>query len=258
MGPPSRVDILQGHPFQEVRMFEQLIESQPASERTIAQVIVSSGFHALLIAGAIQVTRGAAEMVQDLRAAPVTDFTLPEPPPPPRQTVAPEAIISVNPLPQGFQTIVPPRDLPTSLPPVNLQERFDARDYNAKGAPGGVADGIPGLPGPGITEGVIGTASYTVDQVDEPAEVIGGPPPAYPDVLRSVGVEGVVQLQFVVGSDGRVEPRTIRVVRSSNPAFEANAVAGIAKIVFRPARVRGTPVRQLVTQNIRFVLGGVR
>ncbi len=239
-------------------MFEQLIESQPASERTIAQVVVSTGFHALLVAGAIQATRGAAEMVQDRSAAPATDFTLPEPPPPPRHTVAPDAIISVNPLPQGFQTIVPPRDLPTSLPPVNLQERFDARDYAAMGAPGGVADGIPGLPGPGITDGVVGTESYTVDQVDEPAEVIGGPRPAYPDVLRSVGVEGVVQLQFVVGSDGRVEPRTIRVVSSSHPAFEANAVEGIAKIVFRPARLRGTPVRQLVTQHIRFVLGGGR
>jgi protein TonB len=239
-------------------MFEQLIESQPASERTIAQVVVSTGFHALLVAGAIQATRGAAEMVQDRSAPPVTDFALPEPPPPPRQAVAPDAIIAVNPLPQGFQTIVPPRDLPTSLPPVNLQERFDARDYTALGVPGGVVDGIPGLPGPGITDGVIGTASYTVDQVDEPAEVIGGPPPAYPDVLRSVGVEGVVQLQFVVGSDGRVEPGTIRVVSSSHPAFEANAVEGIAKIVFRPARVRGTAVRQLVTQNIRFVLGGGR
>jgi protein TonB len=239
-------------------MFEQLIESQPASERTIAQVVVSTGFHALLIAGAMQATRAAADIVQDRSAPPVTDFALPEPPPPPRQAVAPDAIIAVSPLSQGFQAIVPPRDLPTSLPPINLQERFDARDYMGIGPAGGAADGIPGLLGPGIPEGIVGTESYTVDQVDEPAEVIGGPPPAYPDVLRSVGVEGVVRLQFVVGIDGRAEPGTIRVVSSSHPAFEANAVEGIAKIVFRPARVRGTPVRQLVTQNLRFVLGGGR
>jgi protein TonB len=237
-------------------MFEHLIESQPASERTIGQVVVSTGFHALLIAGAMQATRGAAELVQDRSAPPVTDFALPEPPP--RHTVAVDAIVSVTPLPQGFQTIVPPRDPPTSLPPINLQERFDARDYTGMGPAGGVADGIPGLLGPGITEGIVGTGSYTVDQVDDPAEVIGGPPPAYPDVLRSVGVEGVVRLQFVVGIDGRAEPRTIRVVSSSHPAFEANAIEGIAKIVFRPARVRGTPVRQLVTQNVRFALGGGR
>jgi hypothetical protein len=44
----------------------------------------------------------------------------------------------------------------------------------------------------------------------------------------------------------------------SHPAFEANAVEGITKIIFKPGRVRGTPVRQLVTQSIRFVLGGGR
>jgi protein TonB len=237
-------------------VFENLIESKPKKERTVAQTIVSIVVHALLFVGAAKATQGAAEIVQE-KIAEQADFVLneiPPPPPPPPEEIPPDAVITTNPPPMGFQTIMPPRDLPTEIPPVNLNEKFDARDFSGRGVAGGVATGVIGGTGPVITDAIVMTESYTVDQVDDPASYLSGPSPVYPEVMRGVGIEGVVRLRFVVGVNGRVEANTIQVVSSSNKAFEANAVEGIKKIIFKPARMRGQPVRQLVEQNIRFSL----
>jgi protein TonB len=237
-------------------VFENLIESKPKKERTIGQTIMSVVVHAALIVGAVKATQGAAEIVQE-KIAEQADFVLnevPPPPPPPPEEIPPDAVITTNPPPMGFQTIMPPRDLPTEIPPVNLNEKFDARDFSGRGVEGGVATGVIGGTGPVITDAIVMTESYTVDQVDDPASYLSGPSPVYPEVMRGVGIEGVVRLRFVVGINGRVEANTIQVVSSSNKAFEANAIEGIKKIIFKPARMRGQPVRQLVEQNIRFAL----
>ncbi len=236
-------------------MFENLIESKPKKERTIGQTILSVVVHAALIVGAIKATQGAAGIVQEKIAA-QADFVLnePPPPPPPPPDQPQPTVVATNPPPQGFQTIMPPRDLPTEIPPVNLNEKFDARDFSGRGVEGGVAKGIVGGTGPVITDNIVGSESFTVDQVDDPATVIGGTMPAYPDVMKSVGIEGVVRLRFVVGVNGRVESNTIQVVSSSNKAFEAAAVNGIQKVIFKPAKMRGQAVRQLVEQNIKFSL----
>ncbi|MDZ4259488.1 MAG: energy transducer TonB [Gemmatimonadales bacterium] len=237
-------------------MFENLIESKPKKERTIGEIAMSVVFHALLGIGAIKATQGAAEIVQQ-KIATQADFVLnepppPPPPPPPDEPLQPQTV-AVNPPPMGFQTIMPPKDLPTEIPPVNLNEKFDARDFSGKGVEGGIATGIIGGTGPVLTD-VVGSESFTIDQVDDPAQYIGGPEPVYPEVMKSVGIEGVVRLRFVVGTDGKVEPNTIQVVSSSNKAFENAAVEGIKKLRFKPARMRGQEVRQLVEQNIRFNL----
>lgn len=236
-------------------MFENLIESKPKKERTLGETVLSVVFHVLLGFGAIKATQGAAEIVQQ-KIATQADFVLnepPPPPPPPPDEPIPQQTVAVNPPPMGFQTIMPPKDLPTEIPPVNLNEKFDARDYSGKGVAGGVAIGVIGGTGPVITD-VVGTESFTVDQVDDPAQHIGGPQPIYPEVMKSVGIEGVVRLRFVVGINGRVEPSTIQVISSSNKAFENAAVEGIKKLLFKPAKMRGQEVRQLVEQNIKFAL----
>ncbi len=239
-------------------MFENLIESKPKKERTITQTIMSVVIHVALFVGAVKATQGAAEVIQE-KIAEQADFVLneiPPPPPPPPEEIPPDAVITTNPPPMGFQTIMPPRDLPTEIPPVNLNEKFDARDFSGRGVAGGIATGVPGGTGPVITDAIVLTESYTVEQVDDPAAYIDGLAAAYPDVLRGVGVEGVVRLRFVVGINGRVEANTIQVVSSSNKAFEANAVDGIKRARFKPAQMRGQAVRQLVEQNIRFTLQG--
>lgn len=238
-----------------VTVFENLIESKPAKQRSVAQTAASMVIHVLLGIVAIKATQGAAEAVKDLNERPI-EFVVntPPPPPPPPAEIPPDAVISANPPPQGFQTIVPPRDLPTEIPPVNLNEKFDARDFSGRGVAGGVGAGIIGGTGPVITDAVVAGDTYTSDEVDEQVVKTGGPDPRYPEVMRSVGIEGVVQLRFVVGTNGRVEANSIQVVSSTNKAFEQAAIDAIRLSRFSPAKMRGTPVRQLVQQSIRFSL----
>src|SRR5947208_16614128 len=43
---------------------------------------------------------------------------------------------------KGFQTVVAPDVIPTNIPPVNLQEHFDPKDYSGTGVEGGLASGM--------------------------------------------------------------------------------------------------------------------
>ena len=69
---------------------------------------------------------------------------------------------------------------------------------------------------------------------------------SYPDKLKAAGVDGTVQVQFVVGSDGKVEPGSVEVVAASVPALgdAAREVAG--KLEFQPGKVNDAPVRSRV------------
>lgn len=237
-------------------MFENLIESKPKKERTIGQTAASIVLHTVLILAAIKATQGVAETAAKI-VQQETSFLLPPeppPPPPPPDQPPPDAVVTSNPPPQGFQTIVPPKDLPTEIPPVNLNEKFDARDFSGRGVAGGVATGVIGGTGPVITDAVVAGETYTSDEVDDPVQPLNGPVPTYPEVMKQVGIEGVVRLRFVVGADGRVEGNSVQVVSSTNKAFEPPAIAAIKKWTFKPAKVRGQAVRQLVEQNIRFSL----
>ncbi len=237
-------------------MFENLIESKPKKERTLFQTVTSIVLHTALILAAVKATQGVAETAAGIIQQ-ETSFLLPPeppPPPPPPETPPPDAVVTNNPPPQGFQTIVPPKDLPTEIPPVNLNEKFDARDFSGRGVAGGVASGVIGGTGPVITDAVVAGETYTSDEVDDPVQPISGPTPNYPPVMKDVGIEGVVRLRFVVSAAGRVEGGSVQVISSTNKAFEQPAIDAIKRWTFKPARVRGAAVRQLVEQNIRFSL----
>lgn len=237
-------------------MFENLIESKPKKERTLGQTMLSIALHVGLIFAAVKATQGVAQAAAGI-VQQETSFLLPPeppPPPPPPEAPPPDAVVTENPPPQGFQTIVPPKDLPTEIPPVNLNEKFDARDFSGRGVAGGVATGVIGGTGPVITDAVVAGETYTSDEVDDPVQPITGPTPTYPPVMKDVGIEGVVRLRFVVSAAGRVEGSSVQVISSTNKAFEQPAINAIKRWTFKPAKVRGQAVRQLVEQNIRFSL----
>jgi protein TonB len=239
-------------------MFDDLIESKPKKQKTVGQTAMSVVIHVLLVLGAIKATQGAAEAVADRNERPI-EFVVntPPPPPPPPQEIPPDAVVTANPPPQGFQTIVPPRDLPTEIPPVDLNQKFDARDFSGRGQAGGVAAGVIGGTGPVITDAIIdGGQTFTVDEVDEPVVMTSGPGLRYPEAMRAVGIDGVVQLRYVVGTNGRVESGSITVVSSTNKAFENAAIETVRQSRYSPAKMRGQPVRQLVQQTFRFSLTG--
>ncbi|HYD52552.1 MAG TPA: energy transducer TonB [Gemmatimonadaceae bacterium] len=69
---------------------------------------------------------------------------------------------------------------------------------------------------------------------------------SYPENLRRARVNGTVEVEFVVGPDGRVESSTIEVVAATPPALSAPAKVAVEKLVFRPGQVKGQPVRTRV------------
>jgi periplasmic protein TonB len=89
-------------------------------------------------------------------------------------------------------------------------------------------------------------------EADEPPELQGELQLHYPEGLRRAGLSGLVQVQYVVKSNGRVDARSIRVLSSSHPAFLMAAVQALRGARFRPARQGGRPTAVLVQQTIRF------
>ncbi len=241
-------------------MFENLIESNRKAKPPLSQTIVSMAVHVGIILGAIQATRSAAQVVKEI----VQDTTMvflkpPEAPPPPPEPPPENVVVSANPPPQGFQVITPPDNIPTEIPPVNLNERFDPRDFTGKGVEGGIATGIVGGTGPVPTiEGEV----FLQAEVEEPPTVATGAAcieelnKNYPAVMKSAGIAGRVVLQFIVNTDGRVDASSIKVSSSSHKAFEepAKRVMTSAACTFKPGSSRGNPVRVLVQQAVAFKL----
>ena len=228
-------------------MFETLIESKPKKLKTFKQQVISIVLHIVLGYGAIKATAGAAETMKAI----LQDTTMvflkpPEPPPPPPETPPPEAIVSANPPPLGFQTVMPPVDIPKEIPPVNLNERFNAADFSGKGVEGGIATGVAGGSGPVTGE------TFLEAQVDDPVAPINQPKPRYPPVLQQAGLAGRVEVQYVVDTLGHAEPASWKILKSTHKAFEEPARESVMKSLFKPARIKGQAVRQLVQQAIVF------
>jgi periplasmic protein TonB len=229
-------------------VFENLLESKPKTKKSLGQTIVSILVHGLVIFAAVKVTAGAAETIKDI----VADTTMvflkpPPPPPPPPDQPPPDVIVAQNPPPKGFQTVVAPTDIPKDIPPIDLDEKpFDPRDFTGKGVEGGIGTGIEGGTGP-VTGEV-----FLEAQLDDPVQVISQPQPRYPPVLASAGITGRVEVQFIVDTTGHVENNSFKIMKTSHPAFGEPTREAILKSVFKPAKFKGRPVRQLVQQAVSF------
>ncbi|HWA57468.1 MAG TPA: energy transducer TonB [Gemmatimonadales bacterium] len=240
-------------------MFENLIESGRKPKASLGQQVVSLVIHVGIIFGAVKATQGAAEVIKEIAVDTTMVFLkppeAPPPPPPPQEQV----VVSANPPPQGFQVITPPDNIPTEIPPVNLNERFDPKDFTGKGVEGGIAAGVVGGTGPVPTiEGQVFLAAEVDEQpsMKSGAECVKALTDAYPPVMKSAGIPGKVSLQFVVNTDGRVDPGTVKVMSSSHKAFEGPAKEVITSpaCTFKSGTSRGQPVRVLVQQGVSFKL----
>jgi protein TonB len=232
-------------------VFENLIESKTKSQRTIGQTIISAGIHGLLIFAAVEATKGVAEEIKN-RPVDTTMVFLkpPPPPPPPPNQPPPDQVVAANPPPKGFQTVVAPTDIPKDIPPIDLNQKpFDPRDFTGKGVEGGVGTGIAGGTGP------VSGEVFLEAQLDDPVQPISIPTPRYPPVLQSAGIAGAVDLQYIVDTTGHAEPASFKVMKTTHPAFVEPAKEAITKGVFKPAKFKGQPVRQLVQQRISFKVG---
>jgi TonB family protein len=114
----------------------------------------------------------------------------------------------------------------------------------------------PGRPAPkGPPQPVSENQTYFEFQVEKQVSPAPGNAGArYPDELRKTNVEGEVLAQFVVGTDGRADMTTFKVLKSSHEQFTESVQRSLPQMMFNPALVGERPVKQLVQMPFQFSL----
>lgn len=222
-------------------MFEVLMSSRVRPQLHPGRGVLVAALHGVLVAGAVRVAKVAPEP-ETVPRVDTTIFVIEKPPTPVRAEVhASEGGLVAAPV---VDVPDPPTDVPTGIPPLTSGPVLDLdriRLALTAGPTGPVAGD------PISVERILGAA-----EVDDPATAIHQPAPRYPPVLRLAGIEGRVQLEFVIDTTGHLERGSLRVLESTHPGFEAAALETLERSVFKPARVAGRAVRQRTLQSIAF------
>lgn len=92
-------------------------------------------------------------------------------------------------------------------------------------------------------------------EADSLALITAWTPPVYPPAARQAKREGRVTVQLTVDEEGRVGD--VEVVASTDPAFDAPAIAAVRQWKFQPARESGQPVPCALRYQLPFTLAGL-
>jgi len=224
-------------------VFQVLIASGPPPAPGPQRFVLSIGIHVVLI-GAAALVRHPSLPTPSRSSEPEALYLSPPPIPPPapianRRTDRPSGPLAPVWQPQVGLPDLDPVVLPATVP--------------------GVADLLHRAPGPGPGKGIGAATAMTAelltgDLVDDPVEIVEQPDPRYPAALAQAQITGRVELSYVVDTLGVAEPGSLRTVTSTHRAFEAAARASVLASRYRPARLRGILVRQLVRQTFSFRL----
>jgi TonB family protein len=77
--------------------------------------------------------------------------------------------------------------------------------------------------------------------------------PQYPPAALRLGIEGWVDLQFIVGQNGR--PRDIAVIASQpEERFDQAAITAVSQYRYAPFELGGRVYERTVTLRVRFTL----
>ncbi|MGI8617832.1 MAG: energy transducer TonB [Gemmatimonadaceae bacterium] len=232
-------------------MFNNLIESQAKKDKkaggTVMSVVLHSGFILLAVyataSAGIEAEKSRQENIKFIETPKAKEVVKKEEPPPPEK-------VAVVPPPKGFQVLRAPVEIPIEIPKIDLTRRVtNEEDFSGKGVAGGTATGVAG----GKPIDLTSNQTYFSFQVEKQVEPISSTQQvAFPEALRSSGVGGEVQAQFVVDTLGRIESGSFKVQKASNDLFASAVRSHLPRMRFYPAEVGGRKVRQLVQQNFVF------
>jgi len=88
--------------------------------------------------------------------------------------------------------------------------------------------------------------------VQEHPRLLTAPSLEYPSKLRQAGVKGRVLVQLVLDTTGRVEPTSVKILRTPNAGFDRPVRNYLLRARFTPARNHGEPVRVRLNLPIDF------
>jgi len=224
----------------------QLLESKKRSKRSVWGAVVSTLAHSTAIGIAVVATAHARidermppQVVRWVEpvAAPSASRTAAAPrrPSPPAPSVPAVAAVALA----HIHVVLPPIDLTLTTPSHNVV---------------GAGEVTPGLKADSA-RGTESTEPFSAEQVERQVSLRNGArAPRYPNSLRASGIEGEVIALFVVSEAGRVEPASVRFVRSDHVLFEAAVREALDGMRFNAAEVGGGRVRQLVQMPFVFTL----
>lgn len=137
---------------------------------------------------------------------------------------------------------------PAAIPPVDVS----LTDPSASLPKEPAASGLPGLApadaGPAGYDG-----AYAEGEVEVPVALLSKTGPVYPEAAIRQGLAGFVMARFIVDARGRVES-DVTILDSTGDEFTSAVRSYLRRARYRPARVGGQPVRQLVEQRFVFEL----
>ena len=96
------------------------------------------------------------------------------------------------------------------------------------------------------------TTVYDTTQVTIKPKAVSGPSISYPDELRQNRISGRVTYLLVVNANGRVDRRSIKVMRSDDIEFERASREYVEQVLFSPGCLNGQAVRVRVVFPIDF------
>ena len=257
-------------------MMNTLLESRPQKKRSTGGTIFSIALHTGIVLFAVFATARAGVVKDDEPKTTKVNFVKPpapeppkpvekkpEPPPPVKKPVVHKvAVVPPTPKvvaapPKAAPVLTPPIAVPTAIPQIDLSAKVtNEADFNGKGVKGGSENGVEGSKGSteGAASGIDPNNAYSDFQVERQVQAISGTAIPYPEGMRSSGVEGKVQAEFVVDENGRVQTSTFKVLDSTNELFTAAVRNALSRMRFKPAQIGSTKVSQVVQQAFVFKL----
>jgi protein TonB len=205
--------------------------------------------HAVLVAAVIIAPLMAADVLPapPVMMAYVAAPPAPPPPPPPVQAAAPKALVDL--------TRAVPVEAPSGIKPDNgLVAAPDASLPG--GVDGGVPDSVTGsgltlLPEPPPPPAPAPTTPVRSGVDLRPPTRTRNVQPVYPAIAQSARVQGVVVIEAIIGTDGKV--RDAKVLRSI-PLLDQAAVDAVRQWEYTPSRLNGVPVPVIMTVTVNFTL----
>jgi len=261
--PDSRVPMRGHDPADD--LFKELVVSDPGRvKKTGKSVYASAVGHTVAILLLILIPILAPSQAPDhpdyIRAL---IYNPPPPPPPPLpkgsamlEKQEPAKPVTPDPTPETPKFTA---DIPKEEP---LKHEARDKETEQAGSPNGSDIGVPegmeegveggvvgGVPG-GVIGGVIGgTGDGPVMDYDQGPRPIKITQPKYPPEAFVKKIEGTVEVEILIDSQGRVAKA--RVVRSI-PALDAAALQTVQQWVFSPAIKNGHPVATVASAPVTF------
>ena len=254
-------------PGPDVDLFQDLVASMPQKRRSWRGFWKSLATHAVTIAAIVLVVvlrpLEPPPETRDYIRALIYDPPPPPPPPLPKGRALTPKLERAKPVSENPE-LEKPRKEPVMEAPVEAEVKPESRDSASEqfgsetgsdfgvpeGMEGGVEGGVVGGTPGGVLGGVLGgTGTGPVLDYDKPPRLLRQTKPLYPQEAFVKKIEGIVLVEILIDSTGRVA--RARILQSIPPLDKA-ALQTVYQWIFSPAVKHGRPVPTIAHVPVGF------